>query len=87
LIESRVTRRFWKLFGGLPPEAQLEARRAYALFRINPAHPSLHFKKLQGEEHIYSARIGLGYRALGVLKGPAIVWYWIGAYSEYDRLS
>jgi hypothetical protein len=81
LIESRVTRRFWKFF------AELDARRAYALFRQNPAHPSLHFKKLQGEDHIYSTRIGLGYRALGVLKGARIVWYWIGAHSEYDRLA
>ncbi|MBK9169062.1 MAG: hypothetical protein IPM24_16540 [Bryobacterales bacterium] len=29
-------------------EVQQDARRAYALFRANPGHPSLHFKKIEG---------------------------------------
>lgn len=33
-----------------------------------------------------SARIGLDYRALAVMKGNRVVWYWIGGHSEYDRL-
>ena len=48
--------------------------------------PGLHFKKLEGEDAIYSARIGLEYRALAVMKEDRIVWYWIGSHSEYDRL-
>lgn len=50
------------------------------------AHPGLQFKKLEGEDNIYSARIGLGYRALAVRKADHVVWYWIGSHSEYDRL-
>jgi hypothetical protein len=61
-------RQFWRLFASLPIEVQGDAKRAYGLFRLNPSHPSLHFKKLAGEEAIYSSRIGLGYRALGVMK-------------------
>jgi len=52
-----------------------------------PAHPGLQFKKLEGEDDIYSARIGLEYRALAVMKKDRIVWYWIGSHSEYDRLA
>ena len=52
----------------------------------HPAHPGLQFKKLEGEDDIYSVRIGLGYRALAVMKKDRIVWYWIGNHSEYDRL-
>jgi hypothetical protein len=48
--------------------------------------PGLQFKKLEGEENIYSARIGLEYRALAVMKKDRVVWYWIGSHSEYDRL-
>ena len=44
-------------------------------------------RSCKGEQHIYSARVGLGYRALGILRGPRIIWYWIGAHSEYDRLA
>jgi hypothetical protein len=35
---------------------------------------------------IYSARIGLEYRALAVRKKDRIIWYWIGSHAEYDRI-
>jgi hypothetical protein len=86
LIESRTTRQFWRLFFDLPFDVQREAKRAYRLFQTNPAHPGLQFKKLEREDQIYSARIGLDYRALAVMKKGRVVWYWIGSHSEYDRL-
>jgi hypothetical protein len=85
-MQSRTTRRFWRLFTDLPFEAQRDAKRAYLLFQNNPAHPGLQFKKLEGEDNIYSVRIGLEYRALAVMKKDRIVWYWIGSHAEYDRL-
>jgi len=87
LIPSRATRRFWRLLAELPKEAQDEARRAYRVFRNNPAHPSLHFKKLEGTADVYSVRVGLGYRALGIRKPDGLVWYWIGDHAAYDRLT
>ena len=63
-----------------------DAQRAYRLFQSNPAHPGLQFKKLEGEDNIYSVRIGLEYRALAIMKKDRIVWYWIGSHSGYDRL-
>jgi len=48
--------------------------------------PVCKFKKPEGEESIYSVRIGLEYRALGVMRKGRIVWYWIGNHAEYDRL-
>jgi len=85
-MQSRTTRQFWRLFSDLPSDAQRDALRAYRLFQSNPGHPGLQFKKLEGEDHIYSARIGLEYRALAVMKKDRTVWYWIGSHSEYDRL-
>jgi hypothetical protein len=58
-MQSRTTRRFWRLFSALPDDIQRDAKRAYRLFQSNAAHPGLQFKKLEGEDHIYSARIGL----------------------------
>jgi len=49
----------------------------------DPSHP-LHFKKLD-EPDIYSARVGLNHRALGVMRGDRIIGYWIGTHAEYDR--
>ena len=85
-MQSRTTRQFWRLFSELPFDAQQNAKRVYRLFQSNPAHPGLQFKKLEGEDNVYSARIGLDYRALAVMKKDRIVWYWIGSHSEYDRL-
>ncbi|MGA3260758.1 MAG: hypothetical protein ABSE35_17895 [Bryobacteraceae bacterium] len=70
----------------MPLAVQRDAKRAYRLFAENPAHPGLQFKKLEGEDDIYSARIGLDYRALAVVKKGRIVWYWIGSHSGYDRM-
>lgn len=56
------------------------------MFLSDPWHPGLQFKKLEGEDDIYSARIGLGYRALAVVKKDRVIWYWIGSHADYDRL-
>jgi len=85
-MQSRTTRQFRRLFSDLPFNVQRDANRAYRLFQNDPTHPGLQFKKLEGEDSIYSARIGLGYRALAVMKKDRIVWYWIGSHNEYDRL-
>jgi hypothetical protein len=86
VIESRTTRSFRAAFAALPEEIQAQARRAYRIFRENPSHPSLRFKKVDPLENVYSVRIGLGYRALGVLEGSVVIWFWIGSHAEYDRV-
>jgi hypothetical protein len=86
-MNSRTTRHFWKLFLALPLDVRKEAKAAYRLFERNPAHPSLHFKKLEGTEDVYSARISRGHRALAVMRKSGLVWYWIGDHAEYDRLT
>ena len=83
---SRTTRRFRTAFSNLPAPIQIRAREAYRLFAANPNHPSLQFKKVHGTRPIYSARVGLAYRALAVRRDDALIWFWIGSHSEYDRL-
>jgi hypothetical protein len=56
------------------------------LFAADPTHPSLRFKQVHATRPIYSARVGLGYRALCVREGEDLVWFWIGSHAEYDRL-
>jgi hypothetical protein len=85
-MRSRTTRQFRRLLDGLPLEIQRDAKRAFRLFQNNPAHPSLQFKKLEGEDNTYSARISLGYRALAVLNDDVVIWFWIGSHADYDRL-
>ncbi len=85
-MKSFTSRRFRRMYASLPEDVQMRAKRAYQLFQRNPRHPGLNFKKVDDQNHIYSARVGLGYRAVGQLDGEDIVWFWIGPHSEYDKL-
>lgn len=84
-MNSRTTRGFRTLFSALPAHLQRQARESYRLFRQNPHHPGLRFKQVHPDPPIYSARVGIGYRAVGVRDGNTIVWYWIGSHAAYDQ--
>jgi hypothetical protein len=75
--------RFWVCYSRLPTAIQQLADANFALLKQNPRHPSLHFKQIG---QFWSVRIGLHYRALGVSIPDGVVWFWMGTYSEYDRL-
>jgi len=85
-MSSILTDDFRACFAVLPAQVQQQARRAYQLWRANPAHPGLRFKSIKGHDGVYSARIGLGWRALGHLENGTITWFWIGSHADYDRL-
>jgi hypothetical protein len=67
----------------LPLETQQLADRAFELLKRDPHHPSLHLKKVG---RYWSARVGMHYRALAVEAADGLVWFWIGAHAEYDKL-
>ena len=83
---SRGTRRFWAAYRALPEPVKGAARKAYQIFRENPNHPSLQFKRIHGREPVYSVRVTLGYRALALVENDEAIWFWIGSHAEYDRL-
>lgn len=85
-MKSFTSRRFRERYEKLPRDVKLRAQRAYKLFRLNPAHPGLNFKKVDDQDNVYSARVGLGYRALAQMDGEDVVWFWIGPHAEYDKL-
>ena len=65
---------------------QAQARLAYQLFRQDAHHPSLRFKLVHASRPIYSARVGLAYRALAARDGDDVIWFWIGSHGDYDNL-
>jgi hypothetical protein len=85
-MTSRTTRRFRELFAALPSHVQQQARAAYRLFRQDPHHPGLRFEQVHADPPIYSARVGIGYRAVSVMDGDTVIWYWIGSHADYDKL-
>jgi hypothetical protein len=85
-VNSQLTEDFVACFRRLPREIQELARKNYRLWRENPAHPSLQFKRVNKKEPIYSVRVRIGYRAVGLLEENTVTWFWIGPHAEYDHL-
>jgi len=85
-MKSRATTRFWKRYSTLPAPVQQLALKNYRLWRDNPTHPSLDFKKLHGASDRFSVRIGDHYRAIGHRTAEGVEWVWIGSHEEYNKL-
>jgi len=85
-MNSKTTDNFWRLFDTLPKEIQAHANRSYAIWSENPAHPGLKFKKIFDAENMWSVRIGIHYRALGLREDDEISWFWIGSHADYDKI-
>lgn len=82
-MTHHTTGRFWQLYHSLPKDVQEQADKQFALLKTNPAHPSLHFRKVG---NLWSARINLNTRSLAAQDGDNLVWFWIGSHTEYERL-
>lgn len=85
-MKSSVTKSFRKQIAQLPVKVQEQAEKAYALWQKDSYHSSLQFKRVSQRQAIYSARIGLNYRVLGLVEEDRIYWFWIGTHAEYDEL-
>lgn len=76
---------FWTAYGNLEERVRQSARKSYQLWSENPFHPSLHFKCINREENIWSVRITRQYRAVGIVDGDTVTWFWIGSHDDYER--
>jgi hypothetical protein len=82
-MKSSTTPRFRRAYADLPPETKLAARKRYRLWKDNPRHPSLQFKKVGP---FWSARITEDYRSLALLRNNIYHWFWIGTHANYERI-
>lgn len=85
-MKSQISEDFISCFHALPARIQRLARKNYRLWKENPAHPSVQFKLVGKRMPVYSIRVGIGWRALGLKVDDAIVWFWIGSHAEYEKL-
>ena len=75
---------FWLHYRQLPDDIRALADKSFALLKADPRHSSIRLKKVGV---LYSARIGLHYRALARERPDGLQWFWIGHHSIYDRLA
>ena len=83
---SRTTEKFRALFALLPATIKAQAKEAYRQFKSDPYHPGLQFKRVHSSKPVYSVRINLDYRAVGIIQDSEIVWFWIGSHNVYEKL-
>ena len=81
-MTSHALKSFWNCYGKLPKHIQKLADKNFALFKVNPWHPSLGFAK-KGE--IYTVEVGRSYRALARERNRHYYWFWIGTHEEYNK--
>ena len=84
-MKSATLPSFWVAYRSLDDDTKRRARKAFRLWAENPFHPSLHFKCISREESIWSVRVSLGQRAIGLLEEDTVTWFWIGSHDEYER--
>lgn len=85
-MKSVTTEKFRLLFASAPPERRIRIKDTYRLWQANPARPSLRFKKVHSRLPIYSVRVDLDWRAVGILEGDTVVWFWVGPHPQYEAL-
>jgi len=86
-VISRILPGFRKAFKSLPKEIQHQAKETYKIWKENPFDRRLNFKQIHPSKPIYSVRIALNWRALGVRESKnTITWFWIGSHEEYNNL-
>ena len=85
-MKSHVTMGFRSLLRKLPVHIQKQAVKSYEIWKFDTTYPSLHFKRLKIKTNTWSVRVGISYRALGIIREGVIVWFWIGSHAEYDYL-
>jgi hypothetical protein len=82
-LKHSASPKFWARYHALSADVRGLADKSFQLLKTDPSHPSLHFKKL-GE--VWSARVGLYYRAIAAETDGEFLWVWIGTHAEYDKL-
>ena len=84
-MNSKLEGEFLACLKRFPEEVRQTARKNYRLWLDDPRHPSLGFKPI-GSSGVWSVRVGIGWRALGLVDDDTITWFWIGSHADYDTL-
>ncbi len=75
---------YWAEFDDLPGDMRKLAEKNFRLWQDNPSHPSLRFKQIHKELPVFSFRVGMRHRTVGV-QAPdnKIAWFWIGSFGHF----
>ncbi len=78
---------YWSNYDELPDDIRKLAEKNYKLWKESPSDPSLRFKRIHEQLPVFSFRVGLKYRTLGIqTDDKKIAWFWIGSFEQYREL-
>lgn len=77
---------YWDSFEDLPDDVRKLAEKNYQLWKDNPKNPGLRFKQVHPTEPVFSFRVGMKHRTVGV-EAPdgKVVWFWVGSFDTFKR--
>jgi len=82
-MKSLTLPSFWECYRDLDESMRRKIRKIYLICSQNPFHPSLRFKCVNHAEDVWSVRITLAYRALGIMDNDTVTWFWIGNHDDF----
>ena len=78
---------YWNRFDDLPEDVRKLAEANFKLWQDNPTHPSLRFKQIHRELPIFSFRVGMRHRTVGVRTNDnRLAWFWIGSFQNFQDI-
>lgn len=77
---------YWDTFEDLPEDVKKLAEKNYKLWRESKNSPGLRFKQIHKSLPIYSFRVGMKHRTVGV-EAPdgKIAWFWVGSFETFKK--
>ena len=85
-MKSHTTAAFRRLLSEQSERVRRDAQKAWRIWLVDPSAHGLQFKKLKLNGQFWSVRINDDFRVVGVMKGDAVIWFWIGSHVDYERL-
>lgn len=77
---------YWDSFDDLPEDVKKLAEKNYKLWRESKNAPGLRFKQIHKTLPIYSFRVGMKHRTVGVETADnKIAWFWVGSFETFNE--
>jgi len=77
---------YWTRFDELPGEIRRLAEENYHSWKDNPRNPGLRFKQIHKTLPIFSFRVGMRHRTVGVETDDGrIAWFWVGSFETFRK--
>ncbi|HEY9079465.1 hypothetical protein [Magnetovibrio sp.] len=78
---------YWETFDDLPEDVRKLAEKNYQLWKDNPKNVGLRFKQIHPSLPVYSFRVGLKHRTVGIeTPDGKVAWFWVGSFNTFKSM-